>query len=240
MRKKIFVMFIVAMMVVSTIAFFIVPNEEQGKLNSISDALNLTPSGVTFALYLDVQEMRGTPLGELLTRAGAVQSYELYNAEITRMCTIMFEDGTWVEFHQTATRPRFRYTATIDHRGYEILVREGGVGNVKRVIGIIEGDATPARDELKILEKVHEPVEFEKVSIEDFAEVFYMSIHRLKDGKYQRTTIYQNPSETKATNLTQLAETAPSRGLVYNIRQEEEYLIVTVAGDFRTVINEPS
>ncbi|MDI6859855.1 MAG: hypothetical protein QMC85_05100 [Methanocellales archaeon] len=117
-------------------------------------------------MYLDVQEMRGTPLGELLTRAGAVQSYALYNAEITRMCTIVFEDGTWVEFHQTATRPRFRYVTTIDHRGSEILVREGGMGNVltdpiiygptgnvKRVIGIIEGDATPARDELKILEK---------------------------------------------------------------------------------------
>ncbi|MDI6859854.1 MAG: hypothetical protein QMC85_05095 [Methanocellales archaeon] len=87
---------------------------------------------------------------------------------------------------------------------------------------------------------MREPVEFERVSIEDFAEVFYLGIHRLEDGKYQRTAIYQNPSETKATNLTQLAETAPSRGLVYNIRQEEEYSIVTVAGDFRTVINEQS
>ena len=253
MKKKLFVIFIVAMMVVSTIAFFIVPNEDQGKLNSISDALNMTPSGVTFARYLDVHEMRGTPLGELLTPSGVVRPYELYNAEITRMCIIVFEDGTWVEFHQTATRPRFRYTATIDHRGHEILVREGGIGNVltdpiiygptgnvKRVIGIIEGDATPARDDFRILQKVREPVEFERVSIEDFAEVFYMSIHRLEDGMYQRTAIYQNPSETKATNLTQLAETAPSRELVYNIRQDEGYLIIIVIGDFRTVINEPS
>ncbi len=85
-----------------------------------------------------------------------------------------------------------------------------------------------------------EPAEFERVSIEDFAEYFYLGIRRLEDGRYQRTAIYQSPSETKATNLTQLAETAPSRGLEYNVRRDEGFLIITIVGDFRTVIDEPS
>ena len=65
------------------------------------------------------------------------------------------------------------------------------------------------------------PAEFKRVSKEDFIGYLHMGVHRLWDGDYQRIAIYQSTSETGVKNLTQLAETAPFRGLEYKVRQDE-------------------
>lgn len=142
-----------------------------------------------------------------------------------------------MEFHETTTRSRFSHTTTIDHQDYDILVREEDTGNVltdpifycpignlKRVISVIEGDAKIACDDFRILKKVIEPAEFKRVSKEDFVEYLHMGVHRLVYCDYQRIPIYQSPSETGVKNLTQLAETAPFLVLGYKVIQGKKGL----------------
>jgi len=203
--------------------------------------------------YIDVQKTHNTPLGELLIRERAIRPDSLYNAEITEMCVVVFEDGTWVEFHQTATAPRINYINAIDYLGYEVLIRDvggtrvtnvlgspnvyGPLENVKKVLDVMEGNASSAKDDFEIMEKAR-PAEFERLSIEDFADCFYLNFHQLESGRYQSIRVYQNPSLEKVTNLTKLAETANSRGLTYSMRQDGEYVIVTIIGEFGAVVGE--
>ncbi|MFC1786893.1 hypothetical protein ACFLY8_02525 [Halobacteriota archaeon] len=85
------------------------------------------------------------------------------------------------------------------------------IGNLKRVISVMEGNAKTACDDFRILKKVIEPTEFKRVSKEGFMRVYlHMGVHRLMDDDYQRITIYQSTSETGVKNLTQLAETTHS------------------------------
>ncbi len=258
MKQKLVAILFVVFMLTSMLTILVANRGENDtgesrSINSIAGALNMTPQGVSFVQYIDVQKTHNTPLGELLARAGAIQPYSLYNAEITEMCVVRFEDGNWVEFHQTATTPRINYINAIDHLGHEVLIRDvGGVRminvlgspniygpleNVKNVLDVMEGNASSAKDDFEILEKTR-PAEFERLSIEDFADCFYLNLHQLESGRYQSIRVYQNTSDNKITNLTKLAETAPSRGLTYSMRQDEEYVIVILIGEFEAVASE--
>lgn len=258
MKQKLIAILFVVFMLTSMLTILVANRGENDtwedrSINSLEGALNMTPQGVSFVQYIDVQKTHNTPLGELLARAGAIQPYSLYNAEITEMCVVRFNDESWVEFHQTATAPRINYVNAIDYLGHEVLIRDvggtrvanvlgspnvyGPLENVKKVLDVMEGNASSAKDDFEILEKAH-PAEFERVGVEDFADCFYLNFHQLESGRYQSIRIYQNPSVDRITNLTKLAETAPSRGLTYNMRQDGEYVIVTIIGEFGAVVSE--
>jgi len=258
MKQKLIAIIFVVFMLTSMLTI-LVANQggndawEDKSIDSIEGALNMTPQGVSFIQYIDVQKTRNTPLGELLVRAGVIQPYSLYNAEITEICVVRFNDESWVEFHQTATAPRINYVNAIDYLGHEVLIRDvggtrvacvlgspnvyGPLENVKKVLDVMEGNASSAKDDFEILEKAR-PAEFERLSTEDFADCFYLNFHQLESGRYQSTRVYQNPSVDKVTNLTKLAETANSRGLTYSMRQDGEYVIVTIMGEFEAVVSE--
>ncbi|UZE91982.1 MAG: hypothetical protein IB616_04475 [Methanosarcinales archaeon] len=255
MKRKLVAIIFVVFMLTSSLAILVAnwgsDAWEDGSIDSIRGALNMTPQDVSFVRYIDVQKMHNTPLGE--ASAGAIPPDSLYNAEITEMCVVWFEDGTWVEFHQTATAPRIGSIDFIDYLGHEVLIRDvdgtrvacvlgspniyGPLENVKKVLDVMEGNASSAKDDFAILEKAR-PAEFERLSVEDFADYFYLNFHQLESGRYQSIRIYQNPSVDKVTNVTKLAETAPSRGLTYNIGQDEDCMIVTIIGEFDAVISE--
>ncbi|MDI6888683.1 MAG: hypothetical protein QMC78_03165 [Methanocellales archaeon] len=259
MRRKLVAILLVVFMLTSMLTIFMAnwgENDawEDRSINSIAGALNMTPQGVSLAQYIDVQKTHNTPLGDLLARGGAIKPYSLYNAEITEMCVVRLEDGSWVEFHQTATMPRVtNYVNAIDYLGHNILIRDvggarvanvlgspniyGPLENVKRVLDVMEGNASSAKDDFEILKKARS-AEFERLGVEEFADCFYLNIHQLESGRYQSIRVYQNPSMDKATDLTKLAETAPSHGLTYNIRQYDGYVIVTIIGEFEAVASE--
>ncbi len=257
MKRKlvaiIFVVFMLTSMLTILVANWGSDAWEDGSIDSIRGALNMTPQDVSFIQYIDVQNTQDTPLGELLSRAGAILPYSLYNAEITEIYVVKFNDESWVEFHQTATAPRIGSIDFIDYLGHEVLIRDvdgtrvacvlgspniyGPLENVKKVLDVMEGNASSAKDDFEILEKAR-PAEFERLSVEDFADYFYLNFHQLESGRYQSTRIYQNPSVDKTANLTILAESAPSRELTYSIKQDEGYVVVTIIGEFDAVISE--
>jgi len=260
MKQKIIATLLVIFMLTSMLAVFISNQEdndawEDRSINSVAGALNMTPQGVSLVQYIDVQGTRDTPLGDLFVREGAIQPYSLYNAEITEICVVRFNDESWVEFHQTATAPRINYINAIDYLGHEVLIRDvggtrvanvlgspniyGSLENVKKVLDVMEGNASSAKDDFEIMEKAS-PAEFERLSIEDFADCFYLNLHQLESGRYQSVRVYQNASAEKVTNLTKLAETATSRGLTYSMRRDGEYVIVTIIGEFEAVASERS
>jgi hypothetical protein len=139
MKKKILAVIFSGLMCVSIFAFFVGSMGNAGRgglhqdINSVGDVLRISPQGVHSVRYIDVQKIQGTPLGTAVSNA--IPPYSQYNPKITKACVVVFEDGTWVEFHQTGTNPNFDYVDVVDYNGHEILKRYVGNGWVYNVLG---------------------------------------------------------------------------------------------------------
>jgi hypothetical protein len=106
------------------------------------------------------------------------------------------------------------------------------------VLDVTDGNVTSAYGDFKIVEKVPGPAEFERIDIGG-TNASYLGIHRLENGEYQRTCIYQNPSEAKVTEVSGLATNATLHDLTYDVKQDGNYLLVITGGNLDAIIKEP-
>ncbi len=76
-------------------------------------------------------------------------------------------------------------------------------------------------------------------SLVEFADMYYMGLHRNDDGSFTRTTIYYNPSANTSSHIQQLASTGPERGFSqYEVMVEGDIMKVELTGPFQMIKEE--
>jgi hypothetical protein len=76
-------------------------------------------------------------------------------------------------------------------------------------------------------------------SLVEFADLYYLGLHRNDDGSFTRTTIYLNASDESAAHINELALGGSERGFSrYDVTTEGDILKVVLTGEFSLVIGE--
>ena len=115
--------------------------------------------------------------------------------------------------------------------------------SAEAVISIIESFAVPptAYDTFSpVLNYSDDYSECQVVnSMVEFADLYYMGLHRNDDGSFTRTTIYLNASDESAAHINELALGGSERGFSrYDVTTEGDILKVVLTGEFSLVIGE--
>jgi hypothetical protein len=115
--------------------------------------------------------------------------------------------------------------------------------SAEAVISIIESFAVPptAYDTFSpVLNYSDDYSECQVVnSMVEFADLYYMGLHRNDDGSFTRTTIYLDASNESATHINELALNGSERGFsMYDVTTEGDILKVVLTGEFSLVIGE--
>lgn len=236
--------------------------------NSISDALKMTPPGITQATFIDFEAMQGTLLEQWTREVYTKEVDKLYQSNTTKMYFTYLNNTPLL---LTTIYPRkiaFEYTVLPYHpyQDYYFLIRAdtgainvmgdpiiyGSYENAIKVIDILEGYANnTAYDQFSSLLNVATPpgnvssydqtegVPFQRISAKtDFADQFYDGIKE-KDGHYERTRIYLNASKNLTTRIGELKSNSSERGFKeYNVTQDKNITIVRIISDLAAVLGE--
>ncbi|MBN1134098.1 MAG: hypothetical protein JXA38_04135 [Methanosarcinaceae archaeon] len=227
------------------------------ELNSIADGLSIAPQGVSSAHYLDVSRINGTPLESLL--ANLIPPYEMYNAKVSKTFYADYtNEQSWFQLHTISPEIiAFDYwVSPTPYNGYQFLVRitndyrignvvgtpmmYGPQKNVESVIDVLSGNVKKSSDFDHILSYVEMGAEFQRVdSITDgFADQFYVDLKKLADGRYSRTVVYLNPSNSTLENITKLQANSTERGIIYDVTTDGDITKVEITSDVMSVISE--
>ena len=227
------------------------------ELNSIADGLSIAPQGVSSAHYLDVSRINGTPLESLL--ANLIPPYEMYNANVTKTFYADYtNEQSWFQLHTISPEIiAFDYwVSPTPYNGYQFLVRitdDYRIGNVigtpmmygpqeivESVIDVLSGNVEKSSDFDYILSYVEMGAEFQRVdSLTDgFADQFYVDLKKLADGRYSRTVVYLNPTNSTLENITKLQANSTERGIIYDVTTDGDITKVEITSDVMSVVSE--
>ncbi len=241
------------------------PNPDLWVINqpfySISDALNMTPSGVVYANFVDLQSM--TPQMEQWTRQSLPISVDqvdsLYKSNTTQMYIATFQaknssflllstmspeknDFNYIQL-PGASLPILRRqdTGAINIMGTPTIYTNN-ITTAINVLNIIysQNKTTTAYDQYEGLLSNVEPAQFQLLNSNvSFASQFYMGIATV-NGTYERTTSYLDINPNNFTRLDQLRINSTQRGLEqYNITRSGNYTVVKIASsELFNVLNE--
>jgi hypothetical protein len=232
-------------------------NHVSHELNSIADGLSIAPQGVSSAQYLDISRINDTPLESLF--ANAIPPVGMYNAKVTKTFSAEYaSEQSWFQLHTISPEIiAFDYwVSPAPYNGYQFLVRSTdnySIGNVvgtptiygpqkkvESVIGVLSGSAEKSSDFDRILSHVDMGAEFQRVDshTDDFADQFYVDLKKLADGRYSRTVVYLNPTNSTLGNLTQLQANSTERGIIYNVTTDGDITKVEIRSDVLSVVSE--
>lgn len=115
--------------------------------------------------------------------------------------------------------------------------------SAEAVISIIESFAVPptAYDTFSpVLNYSDDYSECQVVnSLVEFADLYYMGLHRNDDGSFTRTTIYLDASDESTAHINELALSGSERGFTqYDVTTEGDILKVVLTGEFSIVTGE--
>lgn len=230
---------------------------------SISDAMNMTPPGVVYANYVDIESM--TPQMEQWAKQDLQiigEADSLYNSSSTKLYYSNLEFGKNSSFLLLNTinpeKEDFEYYK-LPNTDIPILVRQEprlkGLYNIMgypvilaqpdvaiSVLNIIysQNKTTTAYDQYAGLLGNVEPAPFQIVNSNvSFASQFYMGVGTV-NGTYERTTAYLNIDPTNFTKLDKLRMNSTQRGFEqYNITSSGNYTFVKISSpDLFRVLNE--
>ncbi len=231
---------------------------------SISDALNMTPSGAVMADYADLEGMTPQMMQWARTNLSIISETDsIYNSSSTIVYYSNLNSGKNNSFLLLSTmspeKNDFEYIQR-PNTSIPILIRQErqyyGLYNIMGTPVILAPPQT-AVDVLNIiysqnktntsydqysglLSNVAEPAQFQIVNSNvSFASQFYMGIGTT-NGTYERTAAYLNINSSNLIRLKQLETNSTRRGFVqYNITLNGNYTIVKIASpDFFNVLNE--
>lgn len=280
MNTKYVAIFLVVIMVMSIITVFI-PGDSNGdtetnsvadaagfesipgehvdhELNSLADGLAVTPEGVAFAGYVDVDSIRDTPLFLMMDDVSQLDS--IYVVPVTKSYSARYTNLHSFDMHVIDPEViAFPYELSDDmHNGFYFASRGGDLYNVignpmlfgqqdrlEDVLDVMEGDANASSDFSRVMEFVEPGASIQQVMVVDdgFADQYYLDLMFLDDSRLSRTTVYLNPTDGTRNNITAYAAEGPDKGLDYEVYSQEDILKVTVtldSSDFNTLFGEPA
>jgi len=242
----------------STISFSQIPGKQvHHQFNSIADGLNMSPEGVTNAIYIDLQKSKGTPLEQVFNNT---DMNNFYGAEVTKRYRPDYANGSGFELHQIPGQKILIPWGAVPYHSYNLLARTNNtydlwnvVGNpvilgsrqsVKSVIDVLEGNATSTSEFNQILSHAEpEDVIFQEVATKTNitnipAEQYYRDLKKLDDGSYAQTNIFLNPEPGVSKNITALRENSSKRGVTYNVTISGNITKLKMSSDFASLYNE--
>ena len=242
----------------STISFSQIPGKQvHHQFNSIADGLNMSPEGVTNAIYIDLQKSKGTPLEQVFNNT---DMNNFYGSKVTKRYRPDYANGSGFELHQIPGQKILIPWGAVPYHSYNLLARTNNtydlwnvVGNpvilgsrqsVKSVIDVLEGNATSTSEFNQILSHAEpEDVIFQEVATKTNttnipAEQYYRDLKKLDDGSYAQTNIFLNPEPGVSKNITALQENSSKRGVTYNVTISGNITKLKMSSDFASLYNE--
>lgn len=226
--------------------------------NSISDALKMTPPGITQATFIDFEAMQGTLLEQWTREVYTKEVDKLYQSNTTKMYFTYLNNTPILLTTIFPRKIAFEYTALpylpYPYMDYNFLARSdtgainvmgdpiiyGSYENAIKVIDILEGYANKtAYDQFSSLLNQTEEDPYQRIGAKtNFSDQFYDGIKE-KDGLYERTRIYINASKNLTTRIGELKSNSSERGFKeYNVTQDKNITIVRIISDLAAVLGE--
>lgn len=246
-----------------TVPFSQIPGKHvQHDFNSIIDGLEMSPEGVTNAVYVDLQKTEGTPLESIFGNSQTMNVSFSYGADVTKRYGASYADESGFELHQI---PEQKIDMPLDtqampYEGYQILDRTNGTYNiwnvvgspsiigpiqtVANVIGVLEGNATSSSEYDQILSQadpegsIYQEVVTRTNSTDIPAEQYYKDLKKLDDGSYVQTAIYLNPEPEVNEKINAYQANSSERGVVYNVTTLGDITKLVISSDFENLYNE--
>ncbi|MFZ2499635.1 MAG: hypothetical protein ACP5N0_05035 [Methanosarcina sp.] len=243
----------------STISFSQVPGKQvHHQFNSITDGLNMSPEGVTSAIYVDLQKATGTPVESIFGNITMMRS--IYGSDVTKRYSTTYTNGGGFELHQIPEQKILMPWGAAPYDGYNLLARTNNtydiwnvVGSpvilgprqsVEKVIDVLEGNATSTSEFNQILSQADPAnVLFQEVTTktnktEIPADQYYMDLKKLDDGSYSQTSIFLNVKPEMAENITTYKANSSDRGVTYNVTTSGNLTKLEMTSDFAALYNE--
>jgi len=246
-----------------TVQFSQIPGKHvQHDFNSIIDGLEMSPEGVTNAVYVDLQKTEGTPLEAIFGNPQTINVSFSYGADVTKRYGASYADESGFELHQI---PEQKIDMPLDtqampYEGYQILDRTNGtyniwnvvgspsiigpIQNVANVISVLEGNATSSSEYDQILSQadpegsIYQEVVGKTNSTDIPAEQYYKDLKKLDDGSYVQTTIYLNPEPEVNEKISVYQANSSERGVAYNVTTLGNLTKLEISSDFESLYNE--
>jgi len=243
----------------NTISFSQVPGKHvYHKFNSISDGLNMSPEGVTNAVYVDLQKATGTPLESVFGSKEMMRA--IYGADVTKRYSTDYANGTGFELHQIPAQKILMPWGAAQYDGYTLLARTNNtydiwnvVGtptvlgprqSVQNVIDVLEGNASASTEYNQILSQTRpENTIFQEVIAKSNttnipADQYYRDLRKLDNGSYMQTNVFLNPEPQVTKNITTYEANASQRGVTYNLTTSGNLTRLELTSDFANLYNE--
>jgi len=246
-----------------TVPFSQVPGKHvQHDFSSIADGLEMSPEGVTNAIYVDLQKTEGTPLESVFGNRQTMNISFSYGADVTKRYGASYGNESGFELHLI---PEEKISMPLDtkampYSGYQILDRTNGTYNIWNVVGspaiigpidtvasvvnVLEGNETATTEFEEILSQadlegnIYQEV-VEKTNASDIpAEQYYRDLKKLDDGSYVQTSIFLNPEPEVNKKITDYQANSSERGVTYNVTTLDNITKLVISSDFESVYNE--
>ncbi|KKH46244.1 hypothetical protein [Methanosarcina sp. 1.H.A.2.2] len=247
-----------------TVPFSQIPGKHiQHEFNSIIDGLEMSPEGVTNAVYVDLQKTEGTPLEAIFGNRQTMNVSFSYGADVTKRYGASYGNESGFELHQIPEQKISvpANTQVMPYEGYQILDRTNGtyniwnavgsptiigpIQNVANVISILEGNATATTEFDQLLSQAdpegnvyQEVAKRTNNSIDMSAEQYYRDLKKLDDGSYMQTSIYLNPKPEVNEKITAFQANSSERGVTYNVTTLDNITKLVISSDFESLYNE--
>lgn len=227
------------------------------QLNSIADGLEMSPEGITSAQYVDFAKVNISQLQ--MFEPLPTEMLTLYNVWVTKQfsavdSTITEKSDAVFEMHTIDPKVvNFQYIASTEpYKEYYFLSRGNNYSNVvgspmllgsekrlKSVIDVLSGNAKSSHDFDYLLSKTDSGAEIQMVSSDKTltADQYYLEFRALENKTYARTTLYLNLNQSVLTKLNSLAQNSSSRGLEYDIAEDDNITKVIVKANESDLLN---
>jgi hypothetical protein len=245
------------------ISFSQVPGKHvQHQFNSIADGLEMSPEGVTNAMYVDLQKTDGTPLESIFGNEQTMNVSFSYGADVTKRYGASYGNESGFELHEIPEQKILMPmdTQAMPYEGYQLLDRTNGTYNIWNVVGspaiigpvqtvmgvinVLEGNETSTTDYNKILSQadpegiIYQKVDKKTNSSDVPAEQYYKDLKKLDDGSYVQTSIFLNPEPEVNKKIAAYQANSSERGVTYNVTNEGNITKLVMSSDFESLYNE--
>lgn len=249
----------------SMIFFSQIPGKQvQHEFSSIINGLEMSPEGVTNAVYVDFQKTEGTPLESIFGNMQTMNASFSYGADVTKRYGASYGNESGFELHQIPEQKINvpENTRVMPYDGYQILDRTNGtyniwnvagspaiigpIQNVAGVIDILEGNATSTTEYDLILSQakpegsIYQEV-VKRTNTSDIpAKQYYRDLKKLDDGSYTQTSIYLDPEPEVNEKIKAYQANSSERGVSYNVTTLDNITKLVISSDFASLYNESS
>lgn len=214
-------------------------------LNSISDGLKFSPADITTAQYADFAKMKQSQMGLIV--GDEINRTKIYGTEINKeFSAVDITSNGYTAFRANTIqgdKMDFTYISSEEYNGYELLNMGGDAytvagtpmllgsnSSLKSVIDVLQGNAASCTKFDHLLSKVEPGAEYQMITDDqhEIADQYFLELRKIQEGGYERTSMFINPNQSVMDRMNLLAQNSSTRGLTYNISNEENITKVIV------------